>query len=237
MTHIAISTADNHVPAHFRKGAAQDAHQRRRHRAVLSALKDLPPGRVLDYGCGWGDITWAMSRSHPDIHALDVDERRVEFAQREYAPLPFSVCGAGNVDFPDASFDIVVSVVVLPFVPDDAAYVAETRRVLKPGGHLVLATKICPLARRLWHRMIGKPERSRSSSTGIRNHIPQDVEQLLRGNGFDILQRSGFYDPPFEAHKNPADLVNSGIELFGETFGLVAPAPYMLFVARRSGLG
>lgn len=227
------TTHDGQVPEHFRKGAPQDAHQRRRHEAILAALRTLPAGRVLDYGCGWGDIAWAISRTHPDIHAVDVDEERIAFARREYGPLPFSVCAGDGVDFPDASFDIVVSVVVLPFVPGEGAYLSEIRRVLKPGGHLILATKICPLLKQAWHRAIGQPQRSRYSPNSKRNHIASDVRSLLAGSHFRILEESGFYDPPFEARKNAADIVSGGIELLGEAFGMVAPAPYRIFVARR----
>lgn len=227
-----IDLDDNHVPVHFRKDAPQDPHQRRRHDAILAALRKLPAGRVLDYGCGWGDIAWAMSRTHPDIHAVDVDPERVAFARREYAPLPFSACADDGVDFADASFDIVMSVVVLPFVPSEDGYLSEVRRVLKPGGHLVLATKICPLLRRTWHRLNGHPERSRFAPDARRNHLPGDVRGLLAAHGFRVLGESGFYDPPFEARKNGADVVNGGIEFLGELFGAVATAPYRVFVAR-----
>ena len=120
--HTCTGFAD--VPAHFHRDAPLDPHQRRRHDAVLSLLRTLPPGRVLDYGFGWGDIAWQASRTHPDIHAVDVEQRRVDFARSQYAPLPFDVCRPDGLDFPDASFDIVLSIVVLPFVPDDDAYLA-----------------------------------------------------------------------------------------------------------------
>ena len=117
------------VPAHFRREAPQDAHQRRRHQAVLSLLAEVPPGRVLDYGFGWGDIAWAAAKTHPDLHAVDVEQRRVDFAREQYAPLPFDRCRPDGLDLPDASFDVVLSIVVLPFVPDDDAYVATAIRL------------------------------------------------------------------------------------------------------------
>jgi 2-polyprenyl-3-methyl-5-hydroxy-6-metoxy-1,4-benzoquinol methylase len=220
------------VPLHFRRGVAMDAHQRRRHHAVLSALAQVPPGRLLDYGCGWGDITWAMARTHPDLHAVDVDVDRVAYARTEFSPLEFSVCRPDGLDFPDQSFDVVASVVVLPFVPDDQAYLDEIRRVLRPGGHLVLASKVCPALRHAWHMLGGHPERSRESSTGLRTHTSDDLRMLLQRNGFHTLHRSGFHDPPFQSRKNAGDLLNSTVELVGETLGLAALAPYQVFLAR-----
>jgi len=221
------------VPAHFHRDAPQDAHQRRRHRAVLDMVARVPPGRVLDYGFGWGDIAWAVARSHPDIVGVDVEQRRVDFARREYAPLPFERCRPDGLDFPDAAFDLVLSVVVLPFVPDDEAYLAEVRRVLRPGGHLVLATKTSPLLTRLWRRLTGRRALDRNPSPGIRHHDAGDAAALLRRHGFTILRRRAFYDPPFEARKNLVDLANGVVERVGEWAGLVAPAPYPLFLARR----
>lgn len=220
------------VPSHFHRDAPQDAHQRRRHQAVLEMVAQVPPGRVLDYGFGWGDIAWAVARSHPDIVGVDVEQRRVDFARREYAPLRFEQCRPDGLDFPDDSFDLVLSVVVLPFVPDDEAYMAEVRRVLRPGGHLVLATKTSPLLTRTWRRLSGRRELDRHPSPGIRHHDAGDAADLLRRHGFVILRRGAFYDPPFEARKNAVDLANGLVERVGELAGLVAPAPYPLFLAR-----
>lgn len=220
------------IPAHFHKGASLEAHQRRRHEAVLEALALVPRGRILDYGCGWGDITWSMARTHPDIHAVDVDPARVDFARREFAPLDFALCREDGLDFPDASFDCVASVVVLPFVPDENAYLKEVRRVLRPGGHLLLATKICPRLRQAWHMLQGQPERNRQSSTGLRTHTASDVLALLQAQGFGVIHRTGFYDPPFEAHKNIGDIVNSAVEYAGEACGLTSLAPYQVFLCR-----
>ena len=234
MSDTATASLYSDVPPHFRRDAPLDEHQRRRHEAVLSALRSLPDGRVLDYGCGWGDITWAMSRIRADIQAVDVDEERIRFARLEYAPLDFSVCSENGLAFPDAGFDIVTSIVVLPFVPDEAVYLGEIRRVLRPGGHLVLATRICPFLRRAWHRMRGQSERSRHSAEARRIHRPGDVRRLLAEAGFDIVGQGAFYDPPFEARKNPADIASSGIELVGESLGILATAPYRIFIARKA---
>src|SRR5690606_10200729 len=184
---IEPSRVSSDIPRHFYRDAPQDPHQRRRHQAVLSLLHELPPGRVLDYGFGWGDIAWAASRTHPDIHAVDVEQRRVEFARQQYAPIPFDRCRPDGVDFADASFDIVLSIVVLPFVPDDEAYVAELRRVLRPGGHLVIATKTSQFLPRVWMRLSGQRERDRNPAPGIRHHDAADAAALLGRHGFTIL--------------------------------------------------
>ncbi len=122
-------------PPEYFRNAPRRTHQRRRLKALLK-LTAQTRGRLLDYGCGYGELTFELARTH-DVTGVDLNPERVRFAQREYAPVRFAVCRPDGLDFPDGSFDVVTSVVVLPFVRDRAAYLDECRRVLRPGGHLV----------------------------------------------------------------------------------------------------
>jgi ubiquinone/menaquinone biosynthesis C-methylase UbiE len=221
------------VPAHFRRNAPQDAHQVRRHRAVLALLKEVS-GEVLDYGCGYGDLTYAMSRTHPNVIGVDVDPQRIAFARHEYPELRFEVCPPDGLTFADASFDVVTSVVVLPFVPDANEYLREVHRVLRPGGHLVVATKTWPLLRRVYRRLRYGPRTAGPRVSSLTLHSVDAIAALLETSGFAVLRRNAFYDPPFSNHKNFADLLNGSVELAGEALGLVEPAPYPLLLARRA---
>ncbi|MGA7296272.1 MAG: methyltransferase domain-containing protein [Rhodanobacteraceae bacterium] len=220
--------AAQEIPAHFHRGAPLQAHQRRRHRAILAMLEGLE-GSLLDYGCGWGDLTWAMSKQVGQACGVDVDPQRVAFAAQEYAPVTFSRCDAGSLAFPDQHFDIVTSVVVIPFVPDVDAYLEEVRRVLRPGGHLILAGRSMPWLNRLWRRMSGQGLSARS---GLHVLTAAATQSRLEQHGFRVLRRSAFYDPPFSARRNLADVANSVVEFFGDMLGLVNVAPYPVFLAR-----
>lgn len=222
-------TTTEPVPVHFHRGAVLDAHQAKRHRAILEMLDGLD-GRLLDYGCGWGDLTWAMSKRVDAACGVDVDARRVAFASQEYAPLEFTRCETGQLAFEDHSFDIVASVVVIPFVPDVDAYLDEARRVLRLGGHLILAGCSVALLRRAWWRLSG---REVVAGEGLRVLTAGATRSLLEKHGFHIARRSAFYDPPFSARRNLADIANSVVEFAGDTLGLVSPAPYPVFLARR----
>jgi SAM-dependent methyltransferase len=99
--------------------------------------------RVLDVGCGTGHLAHAVAAaSEPaEVQAFDVSAVYVEHARRENLDprVVFSVGDACAMDFPDRSFDRVLSLLVLHFVPEPARAIAEMRRVAKPGAVVAAA--------------------------------------------------------------------------------------------------
>jgi ubiquinone/menaquinone biosynthesis C-methylase UbiE len=224
--HSTMAEPASVVPENYRKGARLSLHQKRRHRAVLSLLKGVS-GRVLDYGCGYGDLTHAISRTH-EVVGCDVDPNRVAFAQREYAAIEYRVCGADCVPYADHSFEIIVSAVVIHFVPDPDAYLQEVKRVLRPGGHLLIVCRNQAVVRNGIRRMLGKgPEPSTL-------WLPSQVEmkEFLAARGFEFHDSTYFYDPPFNGWKNPGDWVIGSIEQLFSMFGIQAPAGYHAYLTR-----
>lgn len=224
------------VPAHFQKDAKPSPHQLRRRNSVLSALKGLR-GDVLDYGCGWGDLTYQIAKTNP-AKGVDVDPERVAFAQQQYAPIEFSQCRTDGLDFGDQTFDIVVSTVVVHFVPDPAAYLQEAHRVLKPGGYLVICCRNKPVVRNFLRRLIGKPEAPPTLCfPGQHLYFPDQKEfiQLLEKTGFKLLKRSGFYDPPLQDWRDihVRTLVSGSIELLLSIFKVQATIHYYTILCHK----
>lgn len=216
------------VPANFFKGGRHNWHQKRRHRAFLGFVRRLR-GEVLDYGCGYGDLSHAISRTHP-VRGVDVDPARVAFAAREYAPITFEACRPDGLDFPDGSFDVVASSVVLPFVPDPAAYVRECHRVLRVGGHLVLATKNVPHVRNALRRLSGRqPIASR-----LWARPRGEVRALLERLGFRIIDETYFYDPPFDGWNNLRTTFHGLIEQALSLCRVAETSGYFVFLALKS---
>lgn len=119
---------------------------RRRH-AQLVGLAGIRAGdRVLDLGCGTGNVALLVARTIPGavVTGLDPDlpalRRAARKARRARVPLTF-VRGYGQaVPLPDASVDHVVSALALHHVPDADrdATAAEVARVLRPGGRVTI---------------------------------------------------------------------------------------------------
>jgi len=109
--------------------------------AMLDALTLPPAAAVLDAGCGTGALSAAVAARDPDagITGVDLSDAFVAAAQARVPGARFATGDVTRLDLPDGAFDAVLSLLVLQFVPDRAAAVAEMARVAKPGG-LVAAT-------------------------------------------------------------------------------------------------
>lgn len=98
---------------------------------------------VLDLGCGTGYGASHIADLAHSVCGVDVSAEAITFARTQYpkSNLHFETITAGaRLPFGDQSFDVVLSFQVLEHVQDDARYVAEATRVLRPGGLLILVT-------------------------------------------------------------------------------------------------
>jgi ubiquinone/menaquinone biosynthesis C-methylase UbiE len=112
---------------------------RRIQRGALVRLRLVPGQRVLDLGCGPGDGCARLNSAGAVAIGLDYSAGMLETARRETDNLGRLVRGdAGRLPFRDGAFDKVVCTHSFHHYPDHLAALREMRRVLKPGGLLVL---------------------------------------------------------------------------------------------------
>lgn len=98
--------------------------------------------RVLEIGCGLGTDGARFARAGALYTGVDLTDAAVSLARRNFElqglPGEFRTADAENLDFADASFDLVYSHGVLHHTPDTARAVREVHRVLKPSGRAVV---------------------------------------------------------------------------------------------------
>lgn len=98
---------------------------------------DAPAGaRWLDVGSGTGAFSELILRrcAPKSLAGIDPAPTQVEYARKLLPDPKFEVADAMAIPFPDGTFDVVASALVLHFIPDRAKAFAEMKRVLRPGG-------------------------------------------------------------------------------------------------------
>ena len=119
--------------------------ERGREAAITAA--ERVGGRILEVGIGTG-ISLADYSDENLIFGVDISEPMLAKARERVAKLGLShveglaVMDAEHMDFPDASFDVVMAQYVITTVPNPEATLDEFARVLKPGGEIILVSRV-----------------------------------------------------------------------------------------------
>lgn len=124
-----------------------------RERALMGmmCLKAADRGKLLDLGCGDGRFLTLMRDAGWDVTGIEPDPTAAKVAQQELGTSVTVGC-LEDAGFPDESFDAVTLSHVIEHVHDPIALLSECRRVLKPGGNVVIAT---PNITSLGHKEFG----------------------------------------------------------------------------------
>jgi SAM-dependent methyltransferase len=106
---------------------------------LVEAVVAAQPGRVLEVGCGWGELAeWIGRETGAEVVAIDLSPRMVELALDR--GVDARLADVQSLPFGDGEFDVAVAAWMLYHVPDLDQGIAEIWRVLRPGGRLVAAT-------------------------------------------------------------------------------------------------
>ncbi|MGH2609810.1 MAG: class I SAM-dependent methyltransferase [Tepidiformaceae bacterium] len=109
-------------------------------RVMLDLCGDVSGCRVLDDGCGEGRFSRMLAGAGAEVIAVDFTAALARAAHLRRVHGQGTVrATAGCLPFPEATFDLVVSYLVLVDVPDFRPAIREAARVLRPGGRLVVA--------------------------------------------------------------------------------------------------
>jgi phosphatidylethanolamine/phosphatidyl-N-methylethanolamine N-methyltransferase len=138
-------------------------------RAAILATNQIG-GRVLEVGVGTG-ISLPQYAPNLRIFGTDISEAMLQKARKRVVEQNLTnveglaVMDAEKLEFPDNSFDVVMAQYVVTAVPNPEAALDEFARVLRPGGELIILTRV-------------------SADAGVRRFIEQRLQPVVRPLGF-----------------------------------------------------
>lgn len=143
--------------------------------------------QILDLGCGQGHITEKIRRALKDVElsGLDYSISAIEYAHEHFPEIDFAVGDAYESPYATGFFDVVVCNNLWEHVPDPLVLLSRIKRVIKPGGYLVVSTPSRYRIGNLIRILLGKPVVFMS-----RHHVTEytvgQVKEQLRYGGFEV---------------------------------------------------
>jgi SAM-dependent methyltransferase len=158
-------------------------------------LAEVRPGdRTLDVGCGDGVFTAVLAEAGAKTVGIEVAEAALQRARARNPGLDFLLASIGGpLPLEDNAFDLVWSSEVIEHVADTARWLSELRRVLAPGGRLLLTT---PSHGRLRLALGGIERFSEPLGDHLHLYTRASLRSLLEQFGFGEVSVRGAGGPP-----------------------------------------
>jgi SAM-dependent methyltransferase len=196
----------------------------------LITFAGVQPGEhVLDVGCGPGSLTEALAELVGSDHVAAIDPSE-PFAVATAERVPGSdvqVGGAESLPWPDDSFDAALAQLVVNFMSDADAGVAEMRRVVRPGGVVAACTWDyaggMTMLRTFWDAALSLDPETPDEARTMRYNDPEVLRELWLRVGLEAMENDGLvveasylnfddFWEPFTGGVGPAGAYTSSLE-------------------------
>jgi ubiquinone/menaquinone biosynthesis C-methylase UbiE len=159
-------------------------YRNRRYIRDAAIMGYVPEGakRVLDIGCGYGDLMLPLAKANVEIIGIELSQVMLETARanlKEYTSVRFALAPAEALPFRDGSLDCVLLADVIEHLVDPQLCVTECNRVLRPGGRLIITTPNPPIEH-FWQKVDGTvsaPFRMVRALRGKDNTLPPVLDE------------------------------------------------------------
>ena len=164
------------------------------HAMLLKEVRPLPPGRVLDVGCGTGELAGRLADRGWQVVGLDLCESMVRRAEHKLngnaARVRLTVADSERLPFQPHAFDVVTCANSFHHYPHQEAVVRELYRVLKPGGRLLL---LDGWSDHFLGRIIYDVVITRVEGGTVHHRDAPDMEAIFRRVGFRPISQRHTY--------------------------------------------
>jgi SAM-dependent methyltransferase len=170
-------------------GLAEENYWFRRHEVVYERLADRCAGRdVLEAGCGEGYGADLIAECARHVIGLDYDDSAVAHVRARYPRVEMRQGNLASLPLPDGAVDVVVNFQVIEHLWDQAQFVIECLRVLRPGGLLLMSTP---------NRITFSPGRDTPINPfHTRELNAAELTELLCSAGFSVESMLGVFHGP-----------------------------------------
>jgi SAM-dependent methyltransferase len=165
-------------------GIAEENYWFRRHEAAyLHLIGHCADAVVLEAGCGEGYGAQLIRTVARRVIALDYDELTSQHVARSYPRLNVLRGNRATLPLRDGSVDVVANLQVIEHLWDQEGFLAECRRVLRPGGTLIVTTP---------NRLTFSPGQDKPLNPfHTRELAPSELDEMLREAGFRVDELAG----------------------------------------------
>lgn len=183
-------------PEHTLRGKAQNTFRRlsydlwrRELNRFRSHLRKADRCTIVDVGCGPGFLLACLERWFPvaNIFGIDANDDLLQVARTRCGRVTLLNGDACNIPLPDQSADVVFALHVIEHLRAPAEFFFQARRILRPGGLLIVAT---PNADGLGARLMKDNWRGYSDPTHVALNGPKYWHSLISESGF-VISREG----------------------------------------------
>jgi ubiquinone/menaquinone biosynthesis C-methylase UbiE len=162
-------------------------HGRQQYERIVVAVKNWAFTSVLDVGCGTGRLLAQLKRPRARLAGADISPQMISEAKKRLGKnADLRVADSEKLPWKTERFDLVVTTDSLHHWPDPLQAFSEMRRVLRKGGHVVVADVTAPSILKQvsnWIAQFGK-------EGDVRVYSPAEIEQMLKEAGFAAIKRN-----------------------------------------------
>lgn len=135
---------------------------------------------VIEIACGTGNGLGYLASRARSVQACDVSDETLTFARAHYGSrVRIDTADAAKLPYADASADVVMILEALYFLPDENAFMREAKRILRPGGMLLIVTANKDLY-----------DFNPSPYAHV-YHAASDLPDFLKSHGFEVVDMAG----------------------------------------------
>lgn len=155
----------------------------------LDFFKPFVKGRLLDFGSGDSQFLNMISDYCDESYGVDISDKAIELAHKKYPKINFQVLnGGGELPYQNNYFDAVCAIDVLEHCLDIESILEEIHRVLKPGGHFLIATSELTPIKALIISFFSLDKYFYPTSPHIRYFTKNNLSDILQKKNFRVVK-------------------------------------------------